>query len=74
MAKVKHFYHDGLDKHSSKVMDVWRLTIVYSFTHLIYSGETHCHYFEENGALLYSYLMDAIGDMSKIEEVKVRRV
>jgi len=74
MAKVKYFYHDGLTKGSLKVITVYRLTIVYSFTSLIYTGETHHHYFEKNDALLQSYLMEAVVDMSKIEEVKLKKI
>ena len=60
MAKYKKVYHDGLTKESVNHMTVYRLTVVWPFTHTVYPGEVHQHYFEENGALLYTYLTDTI--------------
>ena len=74
MAKYIKTYHDGLTANAVHSITVYRLTIVYSFIHTKHGGETHQHYFESNNGLLYSYLMDAVGDMSYIDSIKIEKI
>ena len=72
MAKYKKFYHDGLTKEDVDNMTVYRLTVTWPFTHTIYPGEIHQHYFEENGALLYTYITDTID--GNWESIKIEKL
>lgn len=72
MAKYKKFYHDGLTKEAVDSMTVYRLTVTWPFTHTVYPGEIHQHYFEENGALLYTYIMDTID--GNWESIKIEKL
>ena len=74
MAKYVKTYHEGLTKDSVEVMTVYRLTVTYSYTHTKYPGEVHQDYFMYNEGLLYSYLTDALGDMSGIDSIKVEKI
>ena len=74
MAKYVKTYHEGLTAEAINSITVYRLTVTYSWTHTNFAGEVHQDYFESNGGLLYSYLMDAMADMSAIESIKIEKV
>ena len=74
MAKYVKTYHEGLTAEAINSITVYRMTVTYSWTHTTFAGEVHQDYFESNGALLYSYLMDAMADMSAIESIKIEKV
>lgn len=74
MAKYIKTYHDGLTADAVEVMTVYRLTVTYAFLHPDFHGEIHQHYFENEGGLLYTYVIDALSDMKYIDSIKIDKL
>lgn len=74
MAKYVKAYHEGLTAEAINSITVYRLTVTFAFTHTKHPGEVHHHYFKSNGGLLYSYLMEYLGDMRGIVSIRIEKI